>query len=1231
MYFLRFIIFIYFLSCSFLSYSQSAFSNLAATYADSGNYEEAIRLEKLNLELLETTNNYGELYASSLCNLGRYYHYMGQTHESIHLLNDAIIRLQQEETFDSKPYLYVFQDLGGYNFMMQNYSASIRYSLIALEISELTNSSDSVEETLLLDNIALAYYHLDDYKKALIYGERAIKCMSSLDDVESQEILSLLTNYSLYLKGDNQLSKAQEIIESTLNYANTQNIAKSNKKYQRALTIGIELYEESKNITRIRELSNIYYSSIQNDAINMSIDLLENIHRVAYVNYSNGNYNEAIRFKEIIRDYYISSNQKYTEDFANVLNDLSVYYMNISNFDVALNYVKEVLEIREQLLGKRNALYIDALDNYALIYDKLNKYNEAIKIGDEILELADDVVESNSIKYVAYLHNQANRYLELGDLKNALALEYQAYEICLSHIDHPYYLISVNGLITMYGRLGLYNEAQNLGKDILDKYKNGNIQVGNDNYLYFRNFASLFLNSGDYETALALSSDINDFIITQWGKSHKNYINSIDVFASSLVNTGRKNEALTIVEDLMQTYKNGENVEDFIQALDIAARIYYIADDKQGCYGIMNDWLSIIKQQYGDNDTHYILAQIQYIKYLGNDWLNNGNAYKLSSLLTDEFLKAVKNVLPFSEDYELLLRLKCMLCFSDRNFEELMKYVSECNEVSIKKLQNNAYLLTNNEMKQFWQETNGWFKEEINIYASKCCNYEISKEAYNALLFSKGMLLNSEIELDKYIIYIGSENILKNYSEIKSIRNDLNKIYEKPSSERSVDIDSLEMRVNDLERLVKLELMQYGDYTHNLSITWQDVRNNLKQNDAAIEFVSFPLNNDSTMYMAYVLRHDMDAPALVKLFEEKQISSLSDDELYKKTKGSEMIWTKLKSELNGVDNVYFAPDGMLHQIGIESFPDFDNPEKNISDRFNLYRLSSTRQLAVKNQAVTSDNAVVYGGIQYDISPDVMVAESRKYDIPSSKGIQSWYNVADSISIRSGLDFLKFTLKEATSVSDLLQNAHKPYQLISGNEATEESFKNLSGNKNGILHIATHGFYWEKDEADYRADVNERLLFMSQFGDNAKRNIEDKALTRTGLFMAGANNVLTGKDIPDGVDDGILTAQEITNLDFRGLDLVVLSACQTGMGDISCDGVFGLQRGFKKAGANSIFMSLWDVNDKATQILMTEFYKNYLNGRSKRESLLAAQKAVRETSGFEDPEYWAAFILLDALN
>lgn len=114
-----------------------------------------------------------------------------------------------------------------------------------------------------------------------------------------------------------------------------------------------------------------------------------------------------------------------------------------------------------------------------------------------------------------------------------------------------------------------------------------------------------------------------------------------------------------------------------------------------------------------------------------------------------------------------------------------------------------------------------------------------------------------------------------------------------------------------------------------------------------------------------------------------------------------------------------------------------------------------------------------------------------------------------------------------------------------------------------------------------------------------------------------------------MEDGVLTAREIEELDLRGLDLITLSACETGNGAVSGDGVFGLQRGFKKAGAKSILMSLWKVNDKATCVLMSEFYRNWANGTNMHDALEIAKRKVRETKGWEDPIYWAAFILLDA--
>ena len=172
----------------------------------------------------------------------------------------------------------------------------------------------------------------------------------------------------------------------------------------------------------------------------------------------------------------------------------------------------------------------------------------------------------------------------------------------------------------------------------------------------------------------------------------------------------------------------------------------------------------------------------------------------------------------------------------------------------------------------------------------------------------------------------------------------------------------------------------------------------------------------------------------------------------------------------------------------------------------------------------------------------------------------------------------------------------------------------------VLHIATHGFFEPVDNSAKK-----------KFDSNLSFD-EVNNLSRSGLFMAGAQNFLNGEEIPNDADDGILTAQEISTLDLRGVDLVALSACETAKGDITSDGVLGLQRGFKKAGVNSILMSLWNVDDDATCRLMTEFYANWLGKKmSKHSALEAAKQTVRLTHGWENPKYWSAFILLDGLD
>ncbi len=188
--------------------------------------------------------------------------------------------------------------------------------------------------------------------------------------------------------------------------------------------------------------------------------------------------------------------------------------------------------------------------------------------------------------------------------------------------------------------------------------------------------------------------------------------------------------------------------------------------------------------------------------------------------------------------------------------------------------------------------------------------------------------------------------------------------------------------------------------------------------------------------------------------------------------------------------------------------------------------------------------------------------------------------------------------------------------MSGMAGTEESFKQLSGQSITLLHVATHGFY-SPLTGHY----------------TAQRSFEEQALSRSGLFLSGAAASLNMKKIPEDIEDGILTAKELSKLDLSNLNLAILSACQTGLGEIVGDGVFGLQRGFKKAGAQTLLMSLWKVDDTATQLLMAEFYKNLVSGQNKRAAFLNAQKYLRSYQNgiYDKPEYWAAFIMLDGIH
>jgi CHAT domain-containing protein len=277
-------------------------------------------------------------------------------------------------------------------------------------------------------------------------------------------------------------------------------------------------------------------------------------------------------------------------------------------------------------------------------------------------------------------------------------------------------------------------------------------------------------------------------------------------------------------------------------------------------------------------------------------------------------------------------------------------------------------------------------------------------------------------------------------------------------------------------------------------------------------------------------------------------------------------------------------------------------------------------LAWQTKQEQISSTALFGGIKYDLDgPEITKLQQSlpKNDLALSRGFTS-----DSTLRSNPYDSLPGTRKEVVSITAMLQANNIKTDLYTGINGNEEAFKALSNQNINVIHIATHGFFYP-DEKVNPQDMDRMMLM----GDQKFRNIADP-LRRSGLILAGGNRTWKGEEPIARMEDGILTAKEISEMNLQNTELVVLSACETGLGDIKGgEGVFGLQRAFKLAGVKTIIMSLWKVPDGSTSEMMQLFYSKWLRGMDKRDAFRETQREMHKRYP-KSPKDWAGFVMLD---
>ncbi len=476
----------------------------------------------------------------------------------------------------------------------------------------------------------------------------------------------------------------------------------------------------------------------------------------------------------------------------------------------------------------------------------------------------------------------------------------------------------------------------------------------------------------------------------------------------------------------------------------------------------------------------------------------------------------------------------------------------------------------------------------------------MSEIAYNAILLSKGLLLQSEADFASRILKTNDGALIDRYN---------------------LWVDQTETDPEEAAKTERELLRTLGkDFDSELfNTSWTDVRKNLKENEYAIEFRASD-SYGTRSYLAFVVGASYPSPKCVEVCKETDLNKPEDGREWDYSALSRTVWSGLDGIIPTGSTVYFSPDQQLHSLPIENLPDYEAPGSMIGDRWDLYRVSSTRQL-IQRRPVSRDGKVeLFGGLDYTVDKNELISD---YKANTSRYRSLGMDAGDLRGALASVAVLPGSKREISQIAGMLSANRTPYLEYSGRKGTESCFKAYAGKAGNILHISTHGFYIAS------ATEGNRLLRI--LGIDGEYDTYEAALRRSGLMMAGVNETIHGRVKPTECEDGLLTAKEIAALDLGNTDLAVLSACETGVGAISGDGVFGLQRGFKLAGVKSVMMTLWKVDDNATERLMTEFYKHWLDGGNARDALAKAQDAIRHTPGWEDPKYWAGFILLDFFN
>jgi CHAT domain-containing protein/tetratricopeptide (TPR) repeat protein len=889
----------------------------------------------------------------------------------------------------------------------------------------------------------------------------------------------------------------------------------------------------------------------------------------------------------------------------------------------ALSKALQATDIAKSGTDKNSKNYANSVNLVGLIYHKQGSLEKAIEYFYLEVDAKQIAYGDTSYRFARALNNLGSELVAVGKIREGrphLLRAFDIKKITLGDKDSSF-ATSAHNLAVLSFNQAEYEDAERLYNIAASIRK---IAPGPNSLAYaltLKNLGILYNKLGNYPLAIDNLEKAIAIYSTNSQSKDPELVNAYFALASSYKNQGEPKKAESAINNAKQIDKDNfapgrpESIQnDFSYAM-------ILWDDNQ---------LDKAKELFKS-----VLSQTE--KYLGNghplyaSCLNSIGLLELQLGNTQEAYTYLSNALnvreqiygPHHPDYATSVHNLAGVLKELGRFPEAEKRYFEAFDLYQEQINTNFPFMSDDEKAKFYAVLNEKFNQ-FNMYVMTRYqdNPDLIAKMFDYRIATKAILLDASRKVRTQILSSRNPELISLFNEWVFNKEELSKLYSMNNKElerSGKNVNVIEEKVNTIEKKLSQKSNDFSSNLNHQKMTWRDVQKSLKPNQAAIEIVRFNLFEkswlDSVYYVFLIITTETkDQPKLVvvkngydldKYYIRNYINSIKfqieDKDSYS------AFWEKADLELQGKTTLFISQDGVYNKINLSTL---QKPDKSyVLEDKNIVIVPNTLVLINRqDKDIPLKTASMFCNPTYTLSEDVMTAlksQEEKYPIISKNDLKI---------LQENIPELPGTQEEADRISGLLRDNKVKVHVYQNTDANEANLKQSASSN--ILHIATHGFF---------------LQDLTPFSANAYGINQDKAvkepLLRSGLLFAGATNTLFNKDITANKSgNGVLTAFEASNLTLDGVNLLVLSACETGLGEVrNGEGVYGLQRAFLIAGAKNLVMSLWKVNDTATQELMTSFYTYLFSGMTMRDAFRKAQ--LNSLSTWEKPYYWGGFILV----